>query len=51
MDLEPFQRINPCGYEGLQVTSMAQCLPGQTLSMEQVGNRLTGILAAMLTTQ
>ena len=23
MDLEPFQRINPCGYQGLQVTSMA----------------------------
>ena len=22
MDLSPFQRINPCGYEGLQVTSM-----------------------------
>ncbi len=22
MDLEPFQRINPCGYEGLAVTSM-----------------------------
>ena len=22
MDLEPFQRINPCGYRGLQVTSM-----------------------------
>jgi lipoyl(octanoyl) transferase len=24
MDLEPFQRINPCGYEGLQVTSMLE---------------------------
>ena len=22
MDLEPFQRINPCGYQGLQVTAM-----------------------------
>ena len=22
MDLSPFQRINPCGYAGLQVTSM-----------------------------
>lgn len=22
MDLEPFRRINPCGYEGLRVTSM-----------------------------
>lgn len=49
MDLEPFQRINPCGFEGLQVTSMAQCLPGQTLSMGQVGDRLTSILAALLT--
>lgn len=49
MDLEPFQRINPCGYEGLQVTSMARCLPGQTLSMGQVGDRLTSILAALLT--
>lgn len=25
MDLEPFSRINPCGYEGLQVTSMVNC--------------------------
>jgi lipoyl(octanoyl) transferase len=24
MDLEPFQRINPCGYAGLQVTSMLE---------------------------
>ena len=23
MDLEPFHRINPCGYQGLQVTSLA----------------------------
>jgi lipoyl(octanoyl) transferase len=23
MDLEPFSRINPCGYEGLQVTQLA----------------------------
>jgi lipoyl(octanoyl) transferase len=23
MDLEPFARINPCGYQGLQVTSLA----------------------------
>jgi lipoyl(octanoyl) transferase len=25
MDLEPFRRINPCGYEGLQVTSLLNC--------------------------
>jgi lipoyl(octanoyl) transferase len=24
MDLEPFQRINPCGYAGLQVTQLSQ---------------------------
>ncbi len=23
MDLEPFSRINPCGYEGLEVTQLA----------------------------
>jgi len=48
MDLEPFQRINPCGFEGLQVTSMAQCQSGQAVSMGRVGDRLTNILAAML---
>jgi lipoyl(octanoyl) transferase len=25
MDLEPFSRINPCGYQGLQVTSVVKC--------------------------
>jgi lipoyl(octanoyl) transferase len=25
MDLEPFSRINPCGYQGLQVTSLLNC--------------------------
>ena len=24
MDLEPFQRINPCGYEGLQITQLSE---------------------------
>ena len=27
MDLEPFQRINPCGYEGLAMTQMRDLLP------------------------
>lgn len=26
MDLEPFRRINPCGFPGLEVTSIAECL-------------------------
>jgi lipoyl(octanoyl) transferase len=25
LDLEPFSRINPCGYQGLQVTSVVKC--------------------------
>lgn len=40
MDLEPFSRINPCGYEGLRVTSMAAELEATDLSMEEVGERL-----------
>jgi lipoyl(octanoyl) transferase len=48
MDLEPFQRINPCGYEGLQVTSMAELLPHRPLDMEEVGERLLSVLAANL---
>jgi lipoyl(octanoyl) transferase len=31
MDLEPFQRINPCGYAGLQMTQVSQQKPGITL--------------------
>lgn len=27
MDLEPFRRINPCGYAGLRVTQVADLLP------------------------
>ena len=44
MDLEPFQRINPCGYQGLRVTSMARQLPGASLDMEAIGQRLMAIL-------
>lgn len=48
MDLEPFQRINPCGHEGLRVTSMKECLPGQMLDMNTVGQRLTCVIAQHL---
>jgi len=40
MDLEPFSRINPCGYEGLQVTSMTQCLGNVPLDLNSVGDSL-----------
>lgn len=48
MDLEPFQRINPCGYQGLQVTSMARLLPDQALDINQVGQRLLAVVARQL---
>ncbi|MEP5569483.1 MAG: lipoyl(octanoyl) transferase LipB [Halioglobus sp.] len=48
MDLEPFQRINPCGYEGLKVTSMADLKPETPLQMELIGDRLLEILEAAL---
>ena len=37
MDLEPFQRINPCGYAGLQVTQLAALA---TVQLGDVENRL-----------
>ena len=43
MDLEPFQRINPCGYPGLEVTSVAQVM-GRAPSMDEVGERLLAAL-------
>tara|TARA_R110002072_G_scaffold213_14_gene1586 strand:- start:3252 stop:3893 length:642 start_codon:yes stop_codon:yes gene_type:complete len=44
MDLEPFGRINPCGYAGLQVTSMAKLLPAARLDMTAIGQRLLAIV-------
>lgn len=48
MDLEPFQRINPCGHEGLQVTSMANRLPHRALDINAVGQDLAATLLAKL---
>ena len=43
MDLEPFQRINPCGYQGLAVTSMLDL--GGPSSLDAVKPALLGHLA------
>jgi lipoyl(octanoyl) transferase len=37
MDLEPFQRINPCGYAGLQVTQLSHFAE---VTLAEVENRL-----------
>lgn len=46
MDLEPFHRINPCGYAGMAMTSMAELLP--SVDMEPVGEKLIQHLQASL---
>ncbi|MFQ5642672.1 MAG: lipoyl(octanoyl) transferase LipB [Thiogranum sp.] len=46
MDLEPFARINPCGYRGMPVTRLVDL--GITLSVEEVGQDWLPYLAAQL---
>jgi len=45
MDLEPFQRINPCGYKGLQVTNLSAFTD---VSMAEVEDRLITGLSQVL---
>ena len=45
MDLEPFQRINPCGFEGLQVTNLSAFAD---VTMSEVEDRLIAGLSLVL---
>ncbi|MBT8048446.1 MAG: lipoyl(octanoyl) transferase LipB [Xanthomonadales bacterium] len=45
MDLEPFQRINPCGFAGLQVTQLCRLAKAD---VEQVESELMNSLARQL---
>jgi lipoyl(octanoyl) transferase len=42
MDLEPFSRINPCGYEGLAVTQLNDLGVGD--NVDQAGDKLIAAL-------
>ncbi len=46
MDLEPFLRINPCGYQGLQVTQLLDLAP--QAGRDAVEQRLVEALSAQL---
>jgi lipoic acid synthetase len=46
MDLEPFQRINPCGYAGLQMTQLAAF--GQPSTVEETGRLFAPFLERAL---
>ncbi len=45
MDLEPFQRINPCGYEGLRVTQLSAMA---TVDFSEVESRLVDSISHQL---
>jgi lipoate synthase/lipoate-protein ligase B len=47
MDLEPFQRINPCGYAGLQMTQLAE-LGQPAAAVESVGRAFAPFLTRAL---
>jgi lipoyl(octanoyl) transferase len=46
MDLEPFTRINPCGYQGLQVTQLSEL--GGPSDTKRVADALSGELLKVL---
>jgi len=46
MDLEPFARINPCGYEGLEITQITDLV--DDIDFEQVSLRLLSHLKQQL---
>lgn len=49
MDLSPFERINPCGYAGLQMAQMADCINlTQVIELDQVAKRLCKNLVKQL---
>lgn len=48
MDLEPFSRINPCGYENLAVTQIADHVPAADTLMQNVSKVLSNKLLSEL---
>jgi len=42
MDLEPFSQINPCGFQGLQITQLSHFVPN--INMDEVQRLLTRII-------
>ena len=45
MDLEPYQRINPCGFEGMKVTQLSDFCP---VDLKQVEDKLITSLSKVL---
>lgn len=47
MDMQPFQRINPCGYSGLRMTQLSE-LVAEPVSIDEVARRLEQVLRQRL---
>ena len=48
MDLAPFGGINPCGYNGLQMTQLADWLESSNLPLAQIEQEFAQLLATNL---
>jgi lipoyl(octanoyl) transferase len=48
MDLSPFAGINPCGYQGLEVTQLADLVPAAEIGIDRVADDLLSTLLAGL---
>lgn len=48
MDLEPFQRINPCGYPGLAITQLSALTTTADTTIEEVSTKLIAALCQHL---
>lgn len=40
MDLSPFNAINPCGYQGLQMTQVSDFIPPESIHFDQIRQQL-----------
>lgn len=47
MDMQPFQRINPCGYSGLRMTQLSE-LVAEPVGIDEVARRLEQVLRQRL---
>lgn len=48
MDMEPFARINPCGYEGLEVTQIADLVDASQIDFEKTSQQFLSHLKQQL---
>jgi lipoyl(octanoyl) transferase len=48
MDLSPFKLINPCGYSGLRMTQLSDCVIGRDVDYNEVETVLVNLMTSKL---